>query len=138
MITMNEQIKKLVYFLGNHYKTFDPFLLCEKLNIDIKYVPFLDEPLGDTVHLKERPIILLDDSLRYSNQRYFVCAHELAHAINHQGLSNFYTTNSRNKGKMEVEADKFACGLITMLYAEENGEFPDNTNEIEWRYGWLK
>lgn len=132
---MNEQLKKLVYFIGNHYRSYDPFILCEKMNIDVKYKPFLSEPLGETTYFRNRPIIILADSLRYSNQRYFVCAHELGHAINHQGLASFYTSNKLNKGKLEVEADKFACALIGMLYVEDTGEFPDSIKELEWRYG---
>lgn len=133
---MNNELKKLVEFLGKHYGTFDPFIIAEKLNIDIQYQPFLDEPLGDTIDFFGRPIILLADSLRDSKQRYFVCAHELGHAVEHADMQSYYISNSFVKTHYEVQADKFAITLLGKLYVEEHDYEPKNWNDLVHEYGY--
>ncbi|WP_268914170.1 ImmA/IrrE family metallo-endopeptidase [Lentilactobacillus sp. SPB1-3] len=134
---MNDrQLKKLISFLGQRYGTFDPFTIAEKLNIDVQYRPFSKKPLGDTINFFGRPIILLAESLKESNQRYFVCAHELGHAIEHANMQAYYVSNDFAKTHYEVQADKFAVSLLGQLYVEENGHIPDNWMDLVHEYGY--
>lgn len=134
---MNDnQVKSLVELLGHRYSTFNPFTIAEKLNIDIQYRPFLKAPLGDTIDYLGRPIILLADSLKYSNQRYFVCAHELGHAIEHADMQAYYVSSKFASTHYEIQADKFAVSLLGQFYMEEHGHVPDNWMDLVHTYGY--
>lgn len=126
----------LVKTLGKHFNTFDPFRIAENLNIDIQYRHFDEKPLGDTIDFFGRPIILLADSLKYSNQRYFVCAHELGHAIEHADMQAYYVSSKFASTHYEVQADKFAVSLLGQFYMEEHGHVPDNWMDLVHTYGY--
>lgn len=128
--------KELAQTLGKRYGTFDPFVIAEKLNIDIQYKPFFEEPLGDIINFMGRPIILLSDTIKDSTQRYFVCAHELGHAIEHADMQSYYISNRYAKSRYETQSDKFAVSLLGELYIEENGCIPDNYLYLVHAYGF--
>lgn len=133
---MNSDITKFTGFLKSRYGTADPFAICERLDIDIKWEPFLEEPLGETTNFRGRPIILLADFIRDSNQRYFVAAHELGHVLEHEDLAALYTSNDHWHGQFENEADSFAVALLTQFYEEENDCLPDNYFQLVHAYGF--
>lgn len=80
------EYSNLINKLWSKYKTYDPFEICNQKGIPIEYKNNIDKPKGDTVYLFNRPIILLSDLISESPERYFVCAHELAHVELHNGL----------------------------------------------------
>lgn len=133
---MNNHLIEMVSWMQNRYGTANPFVIAEKLNVDIKWEPFLKEPLGETTNFRGRPIILLADFIQESNQRYFVAAHELGHVIEHEDLAALYTHNRIWKGQFEHQADNFAVNLLTRLYQEENGCLPDNYYDLVHAYGF--
>lgn len=127
----NQTIQKLF----KQYKTYDPFLIAEKLGIEVLYVPFGPTPLGETVYFKEETLILLNDSLAKQNQRYFIMAHELYHALEHLDMSAYYTTQRHGKGKYEREANLFAGYLMIELYQDMYGFLPESIKILNSNFG---
>lgn len=131
-----ERMNKIAKSLAEKFKTSDPFVLAELLNIDVQWWNFKDEPKGDTINVLGSPIILLNDELKYSNEKYFVCAHELGHAIEHVELANYYISNKRVKNQYEYQADSFAASLLIGLYKDEYGHLPATYNDLKLAYGY--
>lgn len=115
--------------LWGKYNTYNPFEICNQKGIPIEYKD-IDKPKGDTVYLFNRPIILLSHDLVESTERYFVCAHELAHVELHNGLQSYYTQNHTTCAKTEHEANLFALRLCKKFYEEENGNSPEYFDEL--------
>lgn len=120
--------------MKNQYGTCNPFEICRQEDIPIEYVD-INCPLAETVFLHDHPIILLSGELAESRERYFVCAHELAHVELHNGLQGYYAQNSINRAKTECEANRFAAELCKQLYEEEYGECPDCFDCLHRMYG---
>ncbi|WP_395318949.1 ImmA/IrrE family metallo-endopeptidase [Fructilactobacillus frigidiflavus] len=131
-----ERMNKTVKSLTEKFKTSDPFLLAELLDIDVQWWNFKEEPKGDTINVLGSPIILLNDDLKYSDEKYFVCAHELGHAIEHVELANYYISNKRVKNQYEYQADSFAKELLIGLYKEEYGHLPETYYDLQLAYGY--
>ena len=98
--------------LNQEYKTRDPFKLCSSLNIPIKFAP-LGHIRGYFINYKDNLLITLSDNLS-EKVAYFVCAHELGHAILHVRFNRIFTecNTSFEPGRFENEADKFAAQLL--------------------------
>lgn len=125
---------ELIKNLWSKYYTYDPFEICRQKSIPIEYQN-IDKPKGDTVYLLGKPIILLSDSISESPERYFICAHELAHVTLHNGLQSYYTQNHTTCAKTEHEANLFALNLCENLYKEENGSYPEYFEELHREFG---
>lgn len=117
------------------YGTLDPFLLSESMNIEIRFVPFSEKPYGETVHILGDTLILISEDLKYSVERYFVCAHELFHVMNHDGLSSYYASSKVPRSKLELEANTFATMLLANLYGLNNGRLPETFDDVRREYG---
>ncbi|MDB7088544.1 ImmA/IrrE family metallo-endopeptidase [Enterococcus mundtii] len=113
---MEMDIIKLVSELKRTYDTANPFVIAEKLGIEIRYVSFLDNPKGKFQELLGSPIILLNNSLKESEERFYICAHELGHALFHREISSYYVSSRNSRSKSESEANCFASNLIVSLY----------------------
>lgn len=124
-----------VITLGNKYKTYNPFILAEEMGIEIQYVDFGKKPLGQATSINGDRMILLDESLRYEEVRYFVAAHELCHSVNHDGLGGYYTSHSYAKSKIEKEADSFSIVLLLYLYEEMFGDRPKQISDVSYAFG---
>lgn len=124
----------LIKKMGSKYHTFNPFMICNKKKIPIEYQN-IDKPKGDTVYLFEKPLIILSDKISNSNEKYFVCAHELAHVELHNGLQSYYTQNHTTCAKTEHEANLFALNLCEHLYEEENGVYPEYFSDLHNQFG---
>lgn len=135
MTEQEERINKLLVSLYNAYHTVNPFYIFEELGIEYYYVNYLDNPLGQYLKIMGKPVILLSDRLENTNQRYFIAAHELHHALAHSEFGNYYTQNDKNRNKIEYEANRFAAGVCQFLYIEEFGFDPDNKQDLENYYG---
>lgn len=140
---MKEDLETVIGYMGHRYKTFDPFVIAEKLNVQVEWQNFGERPIGETKYYhtmngNKAPIILLNEKVRDRPERYFAMAHELGHVIEHEGLESYYEFNRRNRSKVEVEADTFAAHLLTNLFVEEHDRAANNYQELVWTYGFPK
>nr|DAU70252.1 MAG TPA: IrrE protein [Caudoviricetes sp.] len=83
----------------------------------------------------DKPMIWINDSIRDSNLKYLVMAHELKHALDHYGLDGFYTAAYNGKGKLEHEAEIFATELMLLLYKEQYEAIPETFDIFQSVYG---
>ncbi|WP_161877896.1 ImmA/IrrE family metallo-endopeptidase [Alkalibacterium sp. MB6] len=132
---MNEQIEDLLYEINERYSTFDPFVLAEEFDINIKYVDFLTDPLGQYRKILGSPYILLSQSIEDNNLKYFVAAHELHHALVHEDILSYYSFSSKTRAKVEMEANKFSAAMCFNLYIEEQAKLPETTVDLLNEYG---
>ena len=107
-----EKIKQRVQKLIDRYHTCSPFKLAELCGIQITYAP-LQEMHG--LYMKYRRVgIIIISTEAPEEQLNFICAHELGHALLHDGL-NIHSMTSRahfSAGRYEREADFFAFELL--------------------------
>ena len=132
---MELDVINLVGDLKRRYQSANPFVICEKLEISVKFVPFLNNPKGQFQEILDEPIIFLNDNLKFSEERFYICAHELGHAIFHKGLSSYYVSTRNSRSKTESEANCFATNLIVSLYQEDNDHFPRDVGLLTKLYG---
>lgn len=97
---------------------YDPFAMAEEKGIHVRYVDFQEAPLGLTTTVNGEQFILLSDLIEECRMRYFVCAHELYHCMEHEGLTSYYMYHHNSKNKLEREANQFAIQTITNLYLD--------------------
>lgn len=124
-------VKKITYDFG----TADPFTIADMLNIDVRYCPLGKMPLGKISYDDKGPIIILNESIKYSEQRYFTLAHEIGHYILHEGLPGYYTGVKFAKDSVELQANSFASGLMVILFMDEYDRLPATKSELERAYG---
>ncbi|UBM06642.1 ImmA/IrrE family metallo-endopeptidase [Enterococcus mundtii] len=132
---MEMDVINLVTDLKRKYNSSNPFNICEQMGIQIKYVPFMTNPKGQFQELLGRSVILLNHELKDSEERFYICAHELGHAIHHKGLSSYYVSNRKSRSKSESEANCFAANLIVSLYKEDKQVYPRDIAELSQLYG---
>lgn len=125
----------LIEDLKKKYKTLDPFLLANALDVEVRYVPFENNPKGMYTKVKGDPIIFLNKSIEDQPERKFVLSHELYHYLSHEENAAYYIQNDKARSKLETEANKFAIALLTNLYVEENKELPNTVDEVSYKYG---
>ena len=134
-MTSTRELNKLVFAIGQRYSTFDSYIWAEKLNVQIYWKEVADKPLAETLYYTDKPIIMMSNVIRYSNQKYFVLAHELCHVIEQDGLTAYYSSNIRFKNKTANSADEFAMAVVTNLYIEQHGCLPHTHADLRWNYG---
>lgn len=110
---MKLRVKNLV----EKYNTSNPYILCEKLNIEIRYF-YYEDIKGFFRKVLRRKYIIINEKLDEYSQLVVLC-HELGHAIYHSSKNkllmkiNFLNYTS----ELEKEANEFAGEL--MKYQEE-------------------
>ncbi len=109
--------KRLADSLVNKYHTRDPFQIAQEMGMLIVCVP-LQGIRGFYQYVKRCTILYIDSDL-CEQEAKFVCAHELAHALLHQGYNRiFLDTHAYFKtDRYEIEADQFA---VDLLYSDED------------------
>ena len=112
------------------YKTANPFTLADNLGIEYHYVDFPDKLKGRIIVHDEEPIILLNDSIKETPDKYFVMGHELKHALDHSDLIGYYSLCYGGKGKLEREANDFAEQLMYCFQKEQELELPNEIKEV--------
>lgn len=130
-----ERYAPLVCDLYNECGTLDPFAVADSRNIEYRYVPFLRNPEGQFLKMKNQPLILLADWLKESNRRYFIITHELYHALAHDGLGGYYISTDHSQGKMETEANLFALCYLSILYRIDEEMKPESYYDLHYKYG---
>ena len=122
--------------LVNRHNTSNPFIIAEYENIDVKFVSLPSDLKGLMLSTpNDKPMIWINDSIRDSNLKYLVMAHELKHALDHYGLDGFYTAAYNGKGKLEQEAEIFATELMLLLYQEQYEAIPETFDVFQSVYG---
>lgn len=132
---MSERTAELIEELYEQFGTLDPFAIVEKNGIDLHYVPFGDNPMGQYIKMLNTPTILLNDKLEGSSKRFFVLSHELHHALEHEDLSGYYVFNHKSRSKLENEANDFATNLLFHFFLEEHQLVPETLQSLELSYG---
>ncbi|MHA6530237.1 ImmA/IrrE family metallo-endopeptidase [Paenibacillus sp. BAC0078] len=107
---MDDIIHKLV----RRFKTNDPFVIAQGLNIIIRHAEFDTGTRGFYYRRLRRRFIVIHNGLSEEWQRV-VCAHELGHDRLHSGFSQFWIDEHTffNMGKYERQANIFAVKLLT-------------------------
>ena len=110
---MKKVINQKINYLVKKYKTNNPFELAELLNIHTLFWDFPEEVNGLYQYEKREKFIYINSSLD-SQEKLFVCGHELGHAILHPKLNcTFIKTHTYlNLNKYEKEANLFAADLL--------------------------
>ncbi|OUO76995.1 toxin-antitoxin system, toxin component [Blautia sp. An249] len=106
------KIKRLADSLVGKYNTRNPFEIISSLNVIVVFYP-LHGVKGFYQYFQRNNIIYIDETLS-SNEKLFVCAHELGHMLLHK-KANVIFMDSRtqlNTTKYEIEADRFAMDLL--------------------------
>lgn len=130
----SNSIQEAIKTVASKYNSADPFYISEQLNIEIQWEFFGKHPLGQTIYYQDLPYILLNEDIRDSPQCFFTCAHELGHIILQPNQTG-YQTGYFNHGVCEYQANKFATGLMGLLYVEENGYGPDSYYDLVHNMG---
>lgn len=108
---MNEYIKRVIENLRKKYKTECPYELANYLGILLIIQP-IGETLGMYKYMNRNKVVFLNSTLNEDERRY-VLAHEIGHALLHPRSSCFFTnTKSLSKLKKEYEANLFASEFL--------------------------
>lgn len=129
------KVSDVVKTVVNRYKTANPFMIADKLNIEVDWCRFGKMPLGKTVYDGHEPVIMLNQLIKHTPAQYFVLGHELGHAILQEGLVGYYTSSVRNHSQLETEADQFSVALMALLFVEDNDYMPGSYDELATQYG---
>ena len=105
---MKLRVKNLV----EKYNTSNPYILCEKLNIEIRYF-YYEDIKGFFRKVLRRKYIIINEKLDEYSQLVVLC-HELGHAIYHSSKNKLLMKiNFLNYvPELEKEANEFAIELM--------------------------
>jgi len=129
------KLSNVVKTVTNRYHTANPFIIAEKLNIQVEWCYFDELPLGKTIYYGPRPIIMLNESIKHKPYQYFVMGHELGHVILQEGLVGYYVSSTHGHSQLETQADEFSAALMGALYIEDNDCLPDSYEDLAKQYG---
>ena len=109
---MNRDIKKIALHLIKKYNTQNPFKIADALKIEYIIGP-MGHYNGCYLYLKKHRCIFLNDELS-ENEKSFVMAHELGHAILHRTENCYFIRNKTflSTAWIEREANTFAAELL--------------------------
>lgn len=124
-----------VHQLADKLGTFDPFAIADSLGYRVEYASLGNLKGICTTASSGDVYIGLSDELQEVPEKYVVMAHELKHGLDHTSCAALYTIGNNWEGKMEREANLFACSELTALYKEQYGDRPQSFNEIQMAYG---
>lgn len=108
---MNTYIKRIIENLKIKFDTTCPYKLANDLGI-ILIIEDLGELMGMYKYIKKNKVVFINSNLKEEEKRY-VLAHEIGHAILHTKSSCFFSSTANiNKLKKEYEANLFASELL--------------------------
>lgn len=110
---MHNTIKRTVAELVQKYNTDEPEELCHALGIVVVDCDLPKVTKGFCMMLKTGTAIVLNQSLDTTERRCCI-AHELGHAVLHEGLNYLFMSHNTCMvtGRYEREADLFAAFLL--------------------------
>ena len=108
----HRNMKLRVKDLVEKYNTSNPYILCEKLNIEIRYF-YYEDIKGFFRKVLRRKYIIINEKLDEYSQLVVLC-HELGHAIYHSSKNKLLMKiNFLNYvPELEKEANEFAIELM--------------------------
>lgn len=110
--------KIIVDKLVKKHNTYDPFKICEKININLIYAD-LGEIRGYYRYSKRNKFITIN-SILPDHEKLNVCAHELGHAVLHSEYNRIFLNSTFFlPSKFENQANRFAAYLILKGYADD-------------------
>lgn len=123
-MNLNRSIRRLL----RKYNTNCPFRLAELLNIEVWIRDLGENTRGMFRRTLRRKYIAIHSGLSEQWQR-FICAHELAHALLHPGISRFWIDEHSFfcAGRYEREANRFA---VKLLLAEDNPQHGETVSDL--------
>lgn len=109
---MNRNIKKIALHLIKKYNTQNPFKIADDLKIEYIIGP-MGQYSGCYLYLKRHRCIFINEDLP-ENDRHFVMAHELGHALLHRKENCYFIRNKTflSTSRIEKEANTFAAELL--------------------------
>ena len=108
----NETIRQIVEQMYCTYGTTDPFLLCKRLRITVKYRPL--EKLNGFLYTEARRAVITLNSDTHEIIQRVTCAHELGHyVLGHDSNRIFLSTHTYQRtDSLERDANTFAAELL--------------------------
>ena len=130
---MNDYVRKMALACKRKFNTSDPFKLARALGIEVMICD-IGSRLGCYMYLKRSKCIWINESLE-GNERTFVMAHEVGHAILHPKENCYFLRNQTLLNtKIEREANTFAVEFLipddVILEAKANGYTVDQLSRI--------
>ena len=130
---MNDYVRKKALAYKRKFNTSDPFKLARALGIEVMICD-ISSRLGCYMYLKRSKCIWINESLE-GNERTFVMAHEVGHAILHPKENCYFLRNQTLLNtKIEREANTFAVEFLipddVILEAKANGYTVDQLSRI--------
>ena len=130
---MNDYVRKKALACKRKFNTSDPFKLARALGIEVM-VCDIGSRLGCYMYLKRSKCIWINESLE-GNERTFVMAHEVGHAVLHPKENCYFLRNQTFLNtRIEREANAFAAELLipddAILEAKANSYTIDQLSRI--------
>lgn len=108
---MNDYVRKKALACKRKFNTSDPFKLARALGIEVMICD-IGSRLGCYMYLKRSKCIWINESLE-GNERTFVMAHEVGHAVLHPKENCYFLRNQTFLNtRIEQEANAFAAELL--------------------------
>ena len=129
---MNDYVRKRALAYRRKFNTSDPFELADALGIEVM-VCDIGSRLGCYMYLKRSKCIWINESLE-GNERTFVMAHEVGHAVLHPKENCYFLNQTFLNTRIEQEANAFAAELLisddAILEAKANSYTLDQLSRI--------
>ena len=108
---LNDFVRKKALYYKRKFDTSDPFKLADLLGIEVMTCD-IGSRLGCYMYLKRSKCIWINECLE-GNERLFVMAHELGHAILHPKENCYFLRNQTFLNtRIEQEANAFAAEFL--------------------------
>ena len=109
---MNDYVRKKALAYRRKFNTSDPFELANALGIEVMTCD-IGSRLGCYMYLKRSKCIWINENLE-ENEKLFVMAHELGHAILHPKENCYFIKHKTLflNSRKELEANTFAINLL--------------------------
>ena len=108
---MNDYVREKAAYYKKKYNTSDPFKLADLLGIEVM-IGDIGSRLGCYMYMKRSKCIWINESLE-GNERLFVMAHEVGHALLHPKENCYFLRNhTLLNTRTEIEANKFAVEFL--------------------------
>lgn len=109
---MQNDIKKIVAYCKRKYQTDNPFEIADAMNIIVQ-IGDIGSRSGCYMYLRRNKCVWINENIE-GNERKFVMAHELGHAIMHPKQNCYFIKHKTLllNSRTEMEANKFAVELL--------------------------